>query len=923
MNLMKLMKLVRFFLAFFLGIVLTIIPQLYWVNQASSHSVGFPANLADKTGEILSFAAGDLVKEGRNYYEAGQYNQAVILWQEAINKFTAEGNLWGQAQVLNFLSLAYQKLGNYAAAREAIAQSKEIIHALGDREKNKNLAMIYAQILNTEGRLQFEQGNSEAAWQTWQAATAAYRQAGDDSGIIFSQINQARALESLGLYRRAMKLLEEVQISLNEQTDPALKSSVLLVLGDLLRETGSVEQSNLLLQEALAIADPAISPIHKSEILMSLGNNARILDNFPGALELYQQAETLAESNGAELLKIQIQLNQLGLLVENADWQKAESLAKNIPEPLSPESSSKLPESRPAIYAQVNLAKHLVCLAQKKTNCLQQHTHYVGEYNQFFRPINPQTKQQIEHTIQLVDTTVQSARNLADYRAESYAFGNLGAIYEELNQQKLAQEYTELGLNIAQSIQAPDIAYQWQWQLGRLLTDQGQISEAIAAYTEAVKTLKSLRSDLVAINQEIQFSFRESVEPLYRQLVELLIQPTTDAAGGIASKEISQENLKQARETIEALQLAELDNFFRDACLDAKPQQVDQVDQNSAVIYPMILPKELAVILSIPGQPLSFYQTKLAQGNVENTLLELQQSLNPAFSSKQRLTLSEQVYDWLIRPAELQLAENGVNTLVFVLDGMLRNLPMAALYDGQKYLVEKYGIALTPGLQLLEPSPLQPEKLKVLTGGLTAARQGFPALPGVESELQEITDKIPGENLLDQEFTKVNLLKQLERLNFPIVHLATHGQFSSNPEQTFILTWDDKLKVKEFENLLKNRPTAATTPIELLVLSACQTAAGDERAALGLAGVAVRSGARTTLATLWSVNDQSTARLVAEFYRSLLADPDSATQDGAASGLKRITKAEALRQAQLKLLNDSEYDHPYYWAPFVLVGNWL
>lgn len=916
---MKLIKLVIFVFAFFLGILLTIIPQLYWVNQARSHSVVFPENFADETREI-GFAAGDLVKEGRNYYEAGQYNQAVILWQEALNKFTAEGNLLPQAQILSFLSLSYQRLGDYAAASEAIAHSKEILHSLDDRENNENLAIIFAQIFNTEGRLQFQQGNSEAAWETWQKATAAYRQAEDRSGIIFSQINQVRALESLGLYRRALKLLEEIKLSLNEQTDPALKSSVLLALADLLRETGSVEQSNLLLQEALAIAHPTISPIQKSEILMSLGNNARTLNNLSAALDFYQQAETLAERNGAELLKIQIQLNHIGLLVENADWQKAEILAQNIPAPLS-----NLPDSRPAIYAQVNLANNLVCLAQKNTNCLHKNTHYVGEYGQFFSPINPHTKQQIEHPIQLLDTAVQSARNLADYRAESYALGSLGAIYEELNQQKLAQEYTELGLNIAQSLQLSDIAYEWQWQLGRLLTDQGRISEAIAAYTEAVKTLQSLRSDLVATNQEIQFSFRESVEPLYRQLVELLIQPTNDAAGGITSKEISQENLKQARETIEALQLAELDNFFRDACLDAKPQQVDQVDPNSAVIYPIILPNELAVILSIPGQPLSFYQTKIAQKNVENTLLELQKSLNPAFSSKQRLTLSEQVYDWLIRPAELQLAENSLNTLVFVLDGMLRNLPMAALYDGQKYLVEKYRIALTPGLQLLEPSPLQPEKLKILAGGLTAARQGFPALPGVESELQEISHKIQGENLLDQEFTKVNLLKQLDQLNFPIVHLATHGQFSSNPEQTFILTWDDKLRVKEFENLLKNRSTAATTPIELLVLSACQTAAGDQRAALGLAGVAVRSGARTTLATLWSVNDQSTANLVTEFYRSLLADPDGVTQDrGAiATGSNRITKAEALRQAQLKLLNDSAYQHPYYWAPFVLVGNWL
>lgn len=902
---MQLVKLVRLFLAFGLGIILTLTSPLYWVNQTISYS------WANSPDEIISPAAGDLVKAGREYYESGQYNQAVSLWQEAISQFTAAGDLLRQAQTLSFLSLAYQKLGDYGAASQAIAKGKEIVHWLYVQKKTENLAMVLAQILNAEGQLQFAQGNSEAARETWQKATEAYRQAGNDAGIIFTQINQARALESLGLYRRGIKILEPIKLSLNDTTNPALKAAVLLALADLLRAIGSVEESNILLGEA--IAHPAISPIQKSEILMSLGNNARILRNVTEAIEYYQQAEKLVEQTTpgvreAELLKLKIKANYLSLLIDHEQWQKAELLAENILENLS-----SLPKSRSEIYTQVNLAINLVCLAQRKTNCLHQQNHYVGESSQFFQPLSPSIQEKINHSIRLLKAAWESARDLADYRAESYVLGNLGGIYEELNQQDLAQEYTELALSIAQSIQGLDIAYQWQWQLGRLLADQGRINEAIAAYTEAVKTLQALRSDLVATSQEIQFSFRETVEPLYRQLVELLIQPTTPAAGGIASPEISQANLKQARETIEALQLAELDNFFRDACLDAKPQQIDQIDPKSAVIYPIILPNELAVILSIAGQPLRFYETKLNQAAIEHTLGEFQSSLNRAFSNKQRLQLSEQIYDWLIRPAEPQLTASGVNTLVFVLDGMLRNLPMAALYDGQKYLVEKYRIALTPGLQLLPASPLKPEKLKILTGGLSAARQGFPSLPGVESELQQIANKIQGEKLLDQDFTKANLLKQIERLNFPIVHLATHGQFSSHPDQTFILTWDDKLKVKEFEHILRNRQNAARPPISLLVLSACQTATGDERAALGLAGMALRSGARTTLATLWSVNDQSTATLMTEFYRHLLADVNGVTQG----------KAEALRQAQLKLLHNSAYQHPYYWAPFVLVGNWL
>ena len=142
-----------------------------------------------------------------------------------------------------------------------------------------------------------------------------------------------------------------------------------------------------------------------------------------------------------------------------------------------------------------------------------------------------------------------------------------------------------------------------------------------------------------------------------------------------------------------------------------------------------------------------------------------------------------------------------------------------------------------------------------------------------------------------------------------MVHLATHGQFSSKLSDTFLLTWDDRLTIEGLRNLLKSRSESSATPIELLVLSACQTAEGDQRATLGLAGLAVRSGARSTLATLWSVNDNSTADLMTEFYRSL-------TQ-------QNMSKAESLRQAQLKLLKNPDFQHPFYWSPFILIGNWL
>jgi CHAT domain-containing protein len=493
---------------------------------------------------------------------------------------------------------------------------------------------------------------------------------------------------------------------------------------------------------------------------------------------------------------------------------------------------------------------------------------------------------------------------LADPRAQAYALGTLGGVYEQTQQWSQAQDLTQQALLLAEGIEAPDIAYRWQWQLGRILkapgNPQANTQAAIAAYTKAVNILKSLRSDLVAINPEVQFSFRDSVEPVYRELVSMLLQ-----SGG---NQPSQDNLKQARDVIESLQVAQLDNFFRLACLNAQPVDIDQIDKTAAVIYPIILADRLEVILSLPNHSLRHYATRIPQHQVEYTIEQLRQKIVTR-TSQEFLPISQQVYSWLIRPLESELENSQVKNLVFVLDGSLRNIPMAALHDGQHYLLEKYNIALTPGLQLLTPQPLARGRLRTLVAGITASRQGFSALPGVQVELNKIKSEVPTRELLNQQFTTTALEDEVKSFSAPVVHLATHVQFASKVENTFILTWDSRVNVNELNAILQNREINNSGAVELLVLSACKTATGDKDAALGLAGLAIRSGARSTLATLWVVSDEATTAVMGQFYKDL-ADT-------------KVTKAEALRRAQLTLLKNPTFKHPYFWAPYVLVGNWL
>lgn len=839
-----------------------------------------------------------LVQQGTQLYEAGQFAAAVSIWQQATSAFQAEGDVLNQAMALSNLSLTYQQLGQWAEANQAITDSLNLLEfnpqirqVRSSTGTSQGQLKILAQSLAIKGRLELSQGQAEKALTTWQQAASTYAKIGDDAGIIRSQIYQAQALQAQGLYRRALDTLQQVRTSLDAQPDSSVKTTGLRSLGNALRLVGDLDASQQVLEQSLAVARELQSPQDTSATLLSLGNTAKAQQDTQAALAYYQQAAT---TSPLKITRIQAQLNQLSLFLETEQDSSASGLWLKIQEQLG-----SLPSSRAAVEARINLAGSLIKLGSREWGS--------GSMKD--------TAPTLQDVAQLLATAVQEAKSLGDKRVESHALGQMGALYEITQQHSNAINLTQQALLLAQSINAPDIAYRWQWQLGRLLKAQGERKGAIAAYETAVDTLQSLRSDLVAINPDVQFSFREGVEPVYRELVDLLLQPPPPPPyQGGEQGGVSQENLQKARKTIESLQLAELDNFFREACLNAKAEEIDRVvDQEaltSAVFYPIILKDRLEVIIKLPNQGLRHYTAIVPQSEVEKTLEQLRQQLTEPDAIAEVKSLSQQVYDWLIKPTLADLAQNDIKTLVFVLDGSLRNVPMAALYDGKQYLVENYSVALTPGLQLIDPKPLTSRQLQALVAGVTEPRHGFSALPNVKRELDEIQSEVTSQVLFNNQFTSQALQDQINSLPFPVVHLATHGQFSSNPDETFIIAWDDRIYVKQLNDVLRNRETnEPNNAIELLVLSACQTAAGDKRAALGLAGVAVRAGARSTLASLWNVNDESTSLLMIQFYRELAN--------------KQLTKAEALRQAQLELLKTPRYQHPMFWAPYVLLGNWL
>ncbi|MEM1391714.1 MAG: CHAT domain-containing protein [Cyanobacteria bacterium P01_H01_bin.150] len=838
----------------------------------------------------------DLVERGKQLYEAERFAEAVKVWQQAISVFKASRDVLQQAATAGNLSLAYQQLGQWNEAQIAINQSLNLLGYTQKQPENYssiNNPQILAQILDIQGRLHLAQNKPEDALNIWQKAVDIYEKIGDENAVIRDRINQAQAMQALGFYRRAEKTLTETTKLLDAQPNTPLKVTGLRSLGNVVQVTGDLEKSREVLERSLKVAESLSENQAIGDILVSLGNTARAQEDTQAAIKYYQQAAKTANSPATV---IQALVNQFNLLVDNGENKDLQGLSSQIQTQLA-----KLPPSRTAIFARINFAQSLIELNSNKLETGSKKKQNLKD---------PSSQNSYRTAAQLLADSVQQAKNLQDKRTESYALGVLGKVYEKTQQWDNAKKLTEEALFISQAIGAQEITYQWQWQLGRLLKAKGNIENAISYYDKAVNTIKSLRYDLFAVNPQVKFSFQKDIEPVYRERVDLLLNSQ-------GKSEINPINLEKASETIELLQIAQLNNFFRNTCLDTRLVQ-KQENPTAVIIYPFILKDRLSVVVQLPNNDKNknknkkwlHYESVVNGDEVKQTLNQLQRDLPKPHTLRTVQRKSQKVYNWLIQP-ELEAALKSIEnpTLVFVLDGALRNVPPAVLYDGKQYLIEKYNLALIPSQQLVEAKPLQKD-LSAIAAGLSKPSAGFSALPNVERELEKIDSQIPSDVLLNEEFTSKRLQERINSLPYPVLHLATHGKFSSKAEETFIVAWNnERIYVKDFNKLVQTAEQKKPEAIELLVLSACQTALGDEKAALGIAGVAFQAGARSTIASLWNLDDASTSILMSQFYQEL-AD-------------KKLTKAQALRNAQIKLLKSRKYKRPRYWAPYILLGNWL
>ncbi|EKF06135.1 CHAT domain-containing protein [Tolypothrix sp. LEGE 11397] len=886
--------------------------------------------------------SSQLVQKGIDSYRLGNFQQAIDFWNEALKFYKNHQNPVSEAIVRENLARAYPQIGHTEAAitnwEQVISLYRKLQSSQHREEKiasaTTELAQVYSSIGQPKKAIALlcnpeENDNNEDKKKqkdnNENCTKNSILQFAQDTSLeiaILGTLGDAYRLTGTDDYEKAIYYLESglKKAKEKEKKNPVYFTSLNNSLG------------NTYLQKALLNYRRALSPVGSFNDTSKFKQYAK--EEIKKAHIHLQQSLTNAQIQSDKKSEIKA-IESLGHLYKTLEQEEFKEIldTDNTLNKINPSQEIKklleqgnnilkdLPRNRERVYTTINLINLQKSTARK---CIASNFDKQAE--------------------ELLDDAINIAQSLKDSRAESFALGEKGYMYECRQEYGSAIAFTEKARVAAETAKSPDSLYLWEWQIGRILKAQNQTEEAIKAYERAINTLEgSTRADILTANRDIQFDFRDSIEPIYRDLVamKLSLETSVEASGKSIEPKDDKSDFSSILKTIDSLKLAELQNYFGDDCnfpaFNQSRNNLQDISaenfvnkfivesqknlKNTAFISTFILEDKTAIILTLPDgtSSLGWYPKKReeVEKEIDQFRINIQNLTGRGeFNNK----FAKNIYDWMIgkfKFLQQENHENHIDTLVFIQDGVLRNVPMAALHDGKQFLIQRYAIATIPSLTLTKAEPMNRRNLRVLALGLSQEAevngQRFKALSNVVEEVEEIRKKISGKQLLDPKFTYDNLEEELKRDSYPIIHIATHGQFGIRPEDTFIVTGDNnKITFNELDKIIR-RFARNTELLELLTLTACETATGDNRSTLGLGGVAVQAGAKSALASLWMINDGIAGQVAVGFYDELLRSP-------------KVSKAKALQTVLIKFIvdeNANTFNHPRYWSPFVMIGNWL
>ncbi|MFN6442050.1 MAG: CHAT domain-containing protein [Nostoc sp. DedSLP01] len=875
-------------------------------------------------GQVVSAQSPDInlmVEQGIKNYNAENFLQAIKNWQEALSQY--KNNPSATAVVHENLARAYQQIGENKAAIASLSAAISDYGAVKNIQQvgrmKSELAQVYSNLGQPRKAIALLCGQmvdrdrnlvSQKIECTPESAQQIATKYNDKRGQVAALGIIGEAYRLIGSYDQAIQYLNAAQ-----QVTPEYQFLVFNSLGNAYKSRGQLREL-----QAESAKNAEIYSKEKELARKSLDDYNRAYKYFKDSINFADnQKQAVAQMRGL-LNLIQLASQTKHKLINDEEFNLTLQDALNLLE--------NLPDSATKVYGQIDLA-YLQRDAEKTSPFTYCPTHLILSGN--------------NRALNLLENAVLASKKLQDNRLISYANGALGHFWECQKDTEKALKYTQSAIIAAENkLSAKDSLYFWEWQAGRILDRKNRKQEAIASYQRAFETLEGIRQDILTAQRDVQFDFRDVITPLYRTLAQSRLELV--GVGAITDEQRGKE-LSKVVNTIDALRLAELQNYFGNDCIlsELNPKLVGELLEDNSVAFKdtaflssIILNNKTGILLQLPNQETKFRWIEdpnqqgtnkiVSRDTLKTKIEEFRKGLKRKEDINYDTTIAAQLYDWMIRPILSDINPQKIKTLVFIQDGFLRSVPMAALYDSQqkKYLIETYAVAATPSLRITKPKIRDRSTQKALILGLTKTAtidgKTFEKLFAVPNEVSTVESIFPNHTgLIDDNFIPENFQRKLEKTTYSIVHIASHAQFGIIPEDTFIVTGkNQKLTISQLETSLRNLNNKSNR-VELLTLTACETALGDERSTLGLAGVALQVGVKSAIASLWSITDESTSELVKTFYTNYRNSDMSIAQALQTAQIKMINAKKSLPSEDINPL----YDHPAYWAPMIAIGNWL
>jgi CHAT domain-containing protein len=839
----------------------------------------------------------------------------------------------------NLYGLAGQPETAIEALQQALAIQKELEDRRGQVFSLANLGSAYIALK------QFE-----AATATYQAALPIQRQLQDRVGEAYSLYTLGRIQADLEQYAAAIEFYQQALVIQQELNQPAAVAESLIHISNAHLTLGQYSQALANYQQALQIVQGFDRPLETAKILNNLGITYRFLGQFESALDFHQQAIVLYQT--ASPLPLAQQLNEVSSFIGLGN---AYASLKDYPQAIA--AYQQALAGSQALQATFPLESR-----QKASNALVGLGAVYGIQAQY------------QEAIAVFQQALDIAREQGNRASQANALVNLGNAHRSLDKLDEAFEFYRQAVVIQQELGDREGEGVLFSNLALLLADQEQPDLAIVFFKQSVNIRESIRYQLQDLEQALQQSYVTILSDNYRQLAALLllqgriseaqqvldllkvqelaeylqdVQGNTETAKGIAQWEPEQQILNLFQQSIQDPVQASSRNFWENPAVmnqlerlkqtvtarNLNDQELTQLQEelktlpNTVLFYPLILEDRLELILIKPDREPIRRTVFIDRNQFAQAIVDFRTQLtNPLNRSPQ--ATAQRLYRLLIQPLDDEL--EGTETLLYAADGQLRYVPLSALHDGQQWLIQRFNINSITAASLTNFSTPQTRSMRVLAAAFSEGSAQFQAggrefdfagLPNARTEVQNIATQITDTTeFFNQAFSPSTILPQMDQ--YSIIHFATHAEFVSGaPEESFILFGNgDRISLRDIASWQLSN-------VDLVVLSACKTAVGGKlgngQEILGLGYQMQRTGARATIASLWSVDDGGTQVLMTLFYAAL-----------SRSG---TPIAEALRQAQIALITgemgDLEipaemqlelspyFSRPYYWAPFLIIGN--